>query len=70
MSPPKPKTPQDYIDRATACEQAAAAAILPATRETLLYLAARWRALADEEEAKQQQQPSPRKRPDTQHSSE
>jgi len=65
MSPPKPKTPQDYIDRATACEQLADAAKLPETRTTMLYLAARWRALADEEEA--QQRP---KRPEPQHPSE
>ena len=43
---PKPKTAQDYIDRATACEQLADAAIAHETRETMLYLAGRWRALA------------------------
>ena len=62
MLVPTPKTPQDYIDRATACEQLADAAKLPETRETMLYLASRWRALADEEEAKQ-----PPKRTETQH---
>jgi hypothetical protein len=62
---PKPKTAQDYIDRATACEQLADAAIAHETRETMLYLAGRWRALADEEEAKQRP-----KRPEPQHPSE
>ena len=61
----KPKTPQDYIDRATACEALADAATSPETRETMLYLAGRWRALADEEEAKQRP-----KRPEPQHPSE
>ena len=65
MFTPKLKTPQDYIDRATACEALADAAIAPDTRETMLYLASRWRALADEEEAKQR----PR-RPEPQHPSE
>ena len=60
----KPKTAQDYIDRATACEQLADAATSPEIRETMLYLATRWRALADEE-AKQRPQ-----KPETQHPSE
>jgi len=62
---PNPKTPQDYIDRATNCEQLADAATSPETRETLLYLASRWRALADEEEAKRRPI-----RPEPQHPSE
>ena len=65
MFTPKLKTPQDYIDRATACEALADAATSPATRETMLYLAGGWRALADEAEA--QQRP---KRPEPQHPSE
>ena len=48
-----PKTAQDYIDRATACEALADAATSPETRETMLYLAGGWRALADEAEAQQ-----------------
>ena len=61
----KRKTPQDYIDRATASEALADAATSPETRENMLYLAGRWRALADEEEAKQRPQ-----RPEPQHPSE
>ena len=49
---PRP-TPQDLRDRAGECEQRAASAISAETRETLLYLAKRWRALADEDEAKE-----------------
>ena len=60
-----PKPPQYYIDRATACEALADASPAPETRETMLYLASQWRALADEEEAKQR----PR-RPQPQHPSE
>ena len=51
MSHP-PKTPQYLRERAEACERLAATAT-PETRETMLYLAARWGALADEDEAKQ-----------------
>ena len=58
MFTPKLKSPQDYIDRATACEALADAATVPETRD----LAGRWRALADEEEAKQRP-----KRPEPQH---
>ena len=49
-----PRTPQDYHDRANACEQQAEAASNPETREILLYLAKRWRDLATEDEAKEQ----------------
>jgi hypothetical protein len=41
-----PRTPQDYRDRANACERQAEAATNPQTREILLYLAKRWRDLA------------------------
>jgi hypothetical protein len=49
-----PRTPQDYRERADECERLAADAVMPATRETMLYLAARWRSLAAEAEAKAQ----------------
>jgi len=49
----KRKTPQDYIDRATASEALADAATSPETRENMLYLAGRWRAVDDEAEAQQ-----------------
>jgi len=68
MSISRPQSPEEYIGRATACEQLVASATSPKIRETLLYLASVWRALADEAEAKQQ--PQPLRRPDTQHSSE
>jgi hypothetical protein len=45
-----PKTPQDYRDRAAACERLADSVTSAETREN--YLAVRWRALADEDEAK------------------
>ena len=61
----KRKTPQDYIDRATASEALADAATSPETRENMLYLAGRWRALADEAESQQRS-----KRPEPQHPSE
>jgi hypothetical protein len=53
------KTPEYYRDRANACQQMADAAMSPETRENMLHLTARWRAMADEEEAKQ----SPPNRP-------
>jgi hypothetical protein len=55
-----PKTPQDFRERAAECERLAETAKNPATRETLLYLASRWRALAEEDEG----QSKPRKRKD------
>ena len=48
-----PKTPQDFRDRATECERVAVAATNPATRETMLYVASRWLALAAEDEKRQ-----------------
>ncbi len=47
-----PKTPQDYRVRAAACERLADSATSSETREIMHYLAMRWRALADEDEAK------------------
>ena len=51
MFNPLPKTPQDYRDRAETCERLANTGG-EATRETMQYLALRWRTLAFEEEAK------------------
>jgi hypothetical protein len=39
---------QNYRERAAECDRAAAVAIKSETRETMLYLACRWRALAIE----------------------
>ena len=52
--PSSQRTPQDYRERANACERQAESATHPATREILLYLAKRWRDLAAEDEAKEQ----------------
>jgi hypothetical protein len=43
---------RDYQERASSCQRKAEAASSPAARETLLYLAARWRMLAEQEEGK------------------
>jgi hypothetical protein len=51
MFRPHPKTPEDYRERAAECKRLAEDAT-PTTRETMLYLANRWRALADEDEAR------------------
>lgn len=51
MFRPHPKTPEDYRERAAECERLAEDAT-PTTCETMLYLANRWRALADEDEAR------------------
>jgi hypothetical protein len=48
---PSPRSPQAYRDRAEECDRLADRAIKPETREIMLYLAMRWRALADEDEA-------------------
>jgi hypothetical protein len=61
-----PKTLQYLIDRAEACERLAETAASPDSREIMLYLASRWRALAAEDEAKQH---SSRSRAGPQHSS-
>ena len=52
MSHPTPQTIRYLRERAEACERLAETATSPETRETMLYLALRWRALADEDEAK------------------
>ena len=53
MFAPHPKTAaQDYQDRADACTRLAETAISEATRETMLFLAHRWQALADQETAR------------------
>jgi hypothetical protein len=52
MFNPPPKTPRDYRGRAEACERLAGIARNEASRETMQYLALRWRTLASEAEAK------------------
>ena len=49
-----PRTALDYRDRANECERLAKAATSQETREILLYLAKRWRGLAREDEADEQ----------------
>ena len=49
MITPHPKTAQDYQERADACTRLVEAALSEATRETMLFLANRWQALADQE---------------------
>jgi hypothetical protein len=44
--------PQECCARAKECERLAETATNPETREMLLYLAKRWRDLADDDEAK------------------
>ena len=46
-----PKTPQDFLDRADECERLAEISKNPEARETLLYVASRWRALAEQDKA-------------------
>ena len=48
---PSPMQPQDFIDRAEACERLAATAVPAETQKTMRYLALRWRVLAAEAEA-------------------
>ena len=45
-----PETPRDFRDRAAACEGLAETTQEPKARETLLYVASRWRAMADADE--------------------
>ena len=45
------KTPQTYRERVAQCERLASHAHHPSSREMMIYLAMRWRALADEDEA-------------------
>jgi hypothetical protein len=49
-----PKTPQDFRERAAECQRLAEIAVNPETRETLFYVASRWRALAEEDEGRLQ----------------
>ena len=42
-----PRTPEEYRDGAAACERLADEARDESTREIILYVAMRWRALAD-----------------------
>jgi hypothetical protein len=51
------RTSHQYRDRAAACERLADNATSPETRETMLYLAMRWWALADEADAKPRTKP-------------
>ena len=44
------ETPQDFRDRADECERLAATATSPEARETMIYVASRWRAMAEEDE--------------------
>jgi hypothetical protein len=46
-----PKTPQYCRDRADQCERLVEAAPIPETRDVLLRIALRWRALAEQGEA-------------------
>jgi hypothetical protein len=62
MFNPPPKTPQDYRDRAEACEHLASTGD-EAARETMRYLAMRWRTLAFEAEAKTNKRSPPARPP-------
>jgi hypothetical protein len=57
MMKPVLRTLREYRDRAAACERLADDAVSPETRETMLYLAMRWRTLADEADAKPRARP-------------
>jgi hypothetical protein len=46
------KTVQEMLDRAEACERLANTAVSGETRETMRYLALRWKTMAAEEAAK------------------
>lgn len=54
MTSQLPRTPQDFRDRAAECERLAEQFANPAVRETMLHVAATWRRLADEDEARMQ----------------
>ncbi|WP_158933189.1 hypothetical protein [Acidisphaera sp. S103] len=41
------QTPQEYRLQADECDRQASDAVLSSARDTLLYIASRWRALAD-----------------------
>jgi hypothetical protein len=57
MMKPILRMSHQYRDRAAACERLADDATSPETRETMLYLAMRWRDLADEADAKLRTKP-------------
>jgi hypothetical protein len=48
-----PKTPEEFRECAARCERLADESTVAATREILLYLAARWNAMAAADEARQ-----------------
>jgi hypothetical protein len=48
--PDHPQTPQYFRERAAECQRLAEEIADPKNRETLLYVATRWRALADEDD--------------------
>jgi hypothetical protein len=54
-----PMSIEDYRQRCEECERLAETATSPYVRETMRYLAVRWRNLADEEEAKERHRPKP-----------
>jgi hypothetical protein len=58
---PIDKTPY-LLERAASCDRLAASASSPETRQTMLYLAMRWRALAGVVEAKREP-PKPQTQP-------
>jgi uncharacterized protein YeaC (DUF1315 family) len=45
---PRRKTPEYYLERAVECERLADSALSAETRETMLYMAMPWQALAAE----------------------
>jgi hypothetical protein len=63
MFNPPPKTAQDYRNRADACQRLADTAGSEQTRETMQYLALRWRTLSFEAEAKTNKRSPPARPP-------
>jgi hypothetical protein len=57
MMKPILRMSHQYRDRAAACERLAQDAVSLEARETMLYLATRWRALGDEADAKPRTRP-------------
>lgn len=49
-----PMSAEEYRQRAEACDRLAETATSPHVRETMVYVASRWRALAEKLEAKDQ----------------
>jgi hypothetical protein len=54
-----PETPDDFLDRAAHCEDLAQATTDARYRETLLYVASRWRAMAKADEARERKPDQP-----------